>query len=290
MKKTIFSVIDNTIVKARGQEKLCGEDYRNSEGVLICGHCHTPREKFFPIAKKNIFYERYKSYPFPILCRCRKEKEEARRVKQKQIGIEMLIEKFRREGITDDNYLKYTFDHDDNKNPKISKACKKYADNFEYMYKSNKGLLFCGQVGTGKTFYACCIANAVLAKGRSVLVTNIPSLLTSLSRNQEEKTKTLNKISNVSLLVIDDLGVGRDTPYSLEKIYEIIDARYRSKKPLIITTNLTYKTMQTEQNSSYMRVYDRIIQMCYPIAVLGESRRIEDAQKSAEFMANFLGV
>ena len=202
----------------------------------------------------------------------------------------MLIDKFRKEGITDENYLKYTFEHDDNKNPDISRACKRYADNFTDMYRLNKGLIFCGQVGTGKTFYAGCIANAVISQARSVLITNIPSLITKLGYSQEEKNYILNKISCVSLLVIDDLGVERDTPYSLEKIYEIIDTRYRSGKPLIITTNLKYKDMKSDENTSYRRIYDRILQMCHPVAVLGESRRSQKAQESSDFMNDFLGL
>ena len=277
-------------MNARNSADFNDEDYRNSEGLLICGKCHTPRERFLNFDKTSNFYERYKNHPFPILCECRKEQEEAEKVKQKQTETELLIEKFRKEGITDNNYLKYTFSHDDNKNPEISRACKKYADNFTDMYKLGKGLIFCGQVGTGKTFYAGCIANEVISQARSVLMTNIPSLITKMGFNQEEKICILNKISYVSLLVIDDLGVERDTPYSLEKIYEIIDTRYRSGKPLIITTNLKYKDMKSDENTSYRRIYDRILQMCHPIAVLGESRRSAKAMESSNFMNDFLGL
>ena len=290
MNNAVFNVIDNTIMQARNNADSCEEDYRNADGLLMCGKCHTPRERFLEFNKTSTFYERYKNHPFPVLCKCRKEKIDTEKEKQKRIETEMLINRFRKEGITDDNYLKYTFAHDDNKNPAISRACKKYADNFSDMYRLGKGLIFCGQVGTGKTFYAGCIANAVISQARSVLMTNIPSLITKLGYSQEEKNYVLNKISYVSLLVIDDLGVERDTPYSLEKIYEIIDTRYRSGKPLIITTNLKYKDMKTEENISYKRIYDRILQMCHPIAVLGESRRTERALKSAEFMNDFLGL
>ena len=290
MDNTVFKVIDNTVMKARNNADFCDEDYKNSEGLLICGKCHTPREKFLDFDKTSNFYERYKNHPFPVLCKCRKEQEEAEKKKQEQIENEMLIDKFRIEGITDENYLKYTFFHDDNKNPSISRACKKYADNFDDMYKRGLGLIFCGQVGTGKTFYAGCIANAVILQARSVLMTNIPSLITKLGYSQEEKNYILNKISCVSLLVIDDLGVERDTPYSLEKIYEIIDTRYRSGKPLIITTNLKYKDMKSDENTNYRRIYDRILQMCHPIAVLGESRRSQKAEETSNFMNDFLGL
>lgn len=290
MNNAVLSVIDNTIRKATESTKLCEKDYKNSDGLLMCGICHTPKQKFLDFQKSSPFYERYKNHPFPVLCKCRKEQEEAEKEKQRQVEIQMIIEKFRKEGITDENYLKYTFEYDDNKNPDISLACRRYADNFSDMYKRNKGLIFCGQVGTGKTFYAGCIANAVLSQAKSVLITNIPSLITKLGYNQEEKIYTLNKLSYVSLLVIDDLGVERDTPYSLEKVYEIIDTRYRSGRPLIVTTNLKYKDIKNCKNISYKRIYDRILQMCHPIPVLGESRRSEESQKSADFMNDFLGL
>ena len=290
MNNAVFKVIDNTVLKARNNADSCEEDYRNSDGLLICGKCHTPRERFLEFEKNSKFYERYKNHSFPVLCKCRKEQEEAENIRQKQIETQMLIERFRKEGITDESYLKYTFSYDDKKNPEISRACQKYANNFSDMYKLGKGLIFCGQVGTGKTFYAGCIANAVISQARSVLMTSIPSLITKLGFNQEEKNYILNKISCVSLLVIDDLGVERDTPYSLEKVYEIIDTRYRSGKPLIITTNLKYKDMKTDENTSYRRIYDRILEMCHPIAVLGESRRSTKARESSSFMNDFLGL
>ncbi len=290
MNNAVFNVIDNTIMKARNNADSCAEDYKNSDGLLVCGKCHTLREIFLSLDKTNVFYERYKNHPVPVPCRCRKEKIDAEKMRLKQSEMEMRINRFRKEGITDKNYLKYTFSQDDNKNPNISKACRKYADNFSEMYNLGKGLVFCGQIGTGKTFYAGCIANELISQARSVLMTNIPRLITQLGNSQEAKNCVLNEISHVSLLVIDDLGVERDTPYSLEKIYEIIDTRYRSGKPLIITTNLKYKDMKTEGNTSYKRIYDRILQMCHPIPVLGESRRSEESQKSTEFMNDFLGL
>ena len=98
-------MIDNTVRVARNNEDFCGEDYKNSEGLLICGKCHTPREKFLDFDKTGKFYERYKNHPFPVLCRCRKEKIDAEEEKQKRIETEMLINKFRKEGIADDNFF-----------------------------------------------------------------------------------------------------------------------------------------------------------------------------------------
>lgn len=286
----VLRVIDNTLKISRGKIKPSEKDYRNSQGILICGNCHTPKEKKINIAKSNPLYEKYKNHLFPIVCGCKKQKQKEEEKSRKKADTLRLIEKFRKEGITDKNYLKYTFESDDRKNPEISEACKKYADNFDDMLKLSKGLMFCGQIGTGKTFYAGCIANFVISIAKSVLMTNIPNLIAKLGFDHAEKNDILSKIANVSLLVIDDLGVERSTSYSLEKIYEIIDTRYRSGKPLIVTTNLKYSDMKNCESVEYRRIYDRILHMCHPIAVLGESRRIEESRKSLDFMNEFLGL
>ena len=105
MNNALFRVIDNTLKISKKSSGISEEDYYNPDGLLMCGKCHTPKEKFLDIDRKSNFYERYKSHPFPIVCKCRKEQEEAERQRQKQIETKMLIEKFRKEGITDSNYL-----------------------------------------------------------------------------------------------------------------------------------------------------------------------------------------
>lgn len=53
------------------------------------------------------------------------------------------------------------------------------------------------------------------------------------------------------LLIIDDLGAERGTDYSLERVYDIIDSRYRSNKPIILTTNLTMEQMKNCEDIRY---------------------------------------
>lgn len=140
MKNAVLKVIESIEGKirreARDNEKF--PNYRNSDGILMCGKCNTPMEIYVEIDKLNVLYERFKNHKFPILCKCRKEQTESDERRLRQNETELLIRRLKQEGFTDKNYLKYTFSHDDNKNSKISKACKKYADDFEFMYKSNR--------------------------------------------------------------------------------------------------------------------------------------------------------
>lgn len=150
MENTLFRVIDNTVMRAMENAETCSEDYKNAEGLLICGKCHTPRQKFLEIDKSNVLYERFKNRAVPVLCKCRNEEKLRQEARMRQFENDMLIARLRSSGITDRQYLDYTFEQDDNQNPKVSKMCKKYADSFDEMYTRGQGLIFCGQVGTGK--------------------------------------------------------------------------------------------------------------------------------------------
>ena len=88
--------------------------------------------------------------------------------------------------------------------------------------------------------------------------------------------------------MIDDFGgeKGLDknqTGWRGEKIYNLIDARYRSEKPLIISTNLNFsedeeKCEISEKFSSHgqNRIRDRIIDMCFPVQVTREEQKRDD--------------
>lgn len=80
-------------------------------------------------------------------------------------------------------------------------------------------------------------------------------------------------VSNYGLLIIDDLGVESHSEYRMEGLFNVIDRRVRSGKPMIITTNLTMKEMDETKDLNEARIYDRIRAVCQPVQVKGESQR-----------------
>lgn len=284
MSNAVLKIIDNAVKKTELNAALNTVDYINKDGLLVCGKCQTLKQK--KMNHELFGGEKIISHS----CQCQHEKDKKEQKEFEYNQRQMKVEILKNQAISDQNYFKFTFENDDGKNPKVSNACKKYANNFPEMLAKNNGLIFCGNVGTGKTFMAVCIANAVLNLGYSALVTNIPSLINTLSGNQDDKNYTLKQIAKVDLLVLDDLGVERDTSYAIEKIFEIIDTRYRSGKPLVVTTNLKIKDMKTCDKESYKRIYDRVLEFCFPIPVLGESRRIRESEAKNMEMKNFLGI
>ena len=84
------------------------------------------------------------------------------------------------------------------------------------------------------------------------------------------------------LLIIDDFGMERGTEYGLEQVYNVIDSRYRSGKPLIVTTNLILDELQHPQDTPHARIYDRLLEMCAPILFTGTNFRRQTAQSKLD--------
>ena len=142
------------------------------------------------------------------------------------------------------------------------------------MLEKNLGMLLYGPKGTGKTFLACAVANALLEKLVPVSVTSFPEILNRLWRRDADRQGYIDRLSEYKLLVVDDLGAERDTPYACEQVYNVIDSRLRSGLPLIVTTNLTLSDLENETDIRYARIYDRILEMCpLQLCLSGESRR-----------------
>lgn len=68
-------------------------------------------------------------------------------------------------------------------------------------------------------------------------------------------------------MILDDLGIERNTEYSLENLFNVIDARYVSGKAMIITTNLNLEELKNQKQLSLKRIYDRVLERCIPVCV-----------------------
>ena len=135
----------------------------------------------------------------------------------------------------------------------------RYVAHWPEMREKNVGLLLWGGVGTGKSFMAGCIANALMEQEVAVCMTNFARIMNELNNAFSGRNEVVDRLCGYPLLVIDDFGMERGTEYALEQIYNIIDSRYRSRKPLIVTTNLTLTELKNPQDTAHARIYD---QMC----------------------------
>ena len=275
MEEALGSFIDSIAAKAPKNENT----YLGEDGLLYCSKCHQKAET---IIKHPFTGEARK---VNCKCGCKTEMDE---FKDRQKREE--LERKKRICFAESNMFTWTFENDDGKNEKLSNAMKKYVENFKDFKKEGKGLLLYGTVGTGKTYFAACIANALIDEGYSVFMTNFTRILNILMDKNTDKQKYIDGMNRYTLLIIDDLGAERSTEFAQEQVFNVIDARYRSSLPFIITSNLTADELRKPQEVGYARIYDRILERCFPIQIIGESRRNKEGKESYLDIKEKLGL
>lgn len=261
------------------------------KGSAVCPKCGKVIERIIPFPLLDGTH-RFVNKTVRVACDCDVAEREAidRRMEHEERMRE--IEKLRSLSLMDEKLKDVTFSKcqvtEDNR--KALGIAKRYAERFDEMHKMHQGLLFWGNVGTGKSYIAAAIANELLNRNVPVVMTSFVKLLNEMQGFGSDAGTHIEKINTAKLLVIDDLGSERGTDYTLEKVYDIVDSRYRAGKPVIMTTNLTMQQMKECTDIRYNRIYDRIFEMCYPVYVPGRSWRKKEAVSRFDRMKELLEV
>lgn len=282
-RETVAKVLESISVPDFKMEE---GDYIGKDGLIYCGTCHTPKQTVKKVPPG--LYGDTDTKVFACLCKCGSEKLEKEK-KAEEYRQEMYrIQRRRDASMMDGKYQGarfpgYTITKG---NERAYRTASKYAEEFDRMFRENQGLLFYGPVGTGKSFTAACIANELLDKNVSVIMTSFVKILQNIQG--EDESGYISMLNNAKLLILDDLGTERNTDYALEKVYNIVDSRSRSSKPMILTTNLDLQDMMQAEDIRYKRIYDRILETCYPVRVSGDSFRRISAEQRFDRMAKFM--
>ena len=171
--------------------------------------------------------------------------------------------------------LALTFDDltvDDNNREKIKRA-KAYAQD------PSGGLFICGEFGTGKTWLAAAIGNAVMRQSRRVLFGTFSGITDRLIAAQKTGSYSADwelYARKADLLIIDDIGKEKPTEWKLHTLFKLIDER--AGLPMIFTSNYTLAglceriTPENDDGITAAAIKDRI--KCFtPLVLSGESRR-----------------
>lgn len=240
-------------------------DYYREDGILVCGVCGKQREwkGFFPGVGNTWAC---------CVCDCDMRKHNKER-EENENAQKRLIAKMHREWAFPhgSDLSGITFDKDDGLNDKVSSAVRKYSRNLAKNLATGQNLLLWGDVGTGKTFFAAAVLNEAIDEGYKCLFTSFPQVINEMSKTFD-KNGYINELKSYDFIVFDDFGIERDTEYINEQIYQIVNARYLSKKPMIITTNMDNKDFATEDMSK-KRIVSRILEKATDVVVLGDDRR-----------------
>lgn len=269
--------------------------FNSSDGLHYCRKCHTPREviETFPDGR-TVKHNR--------ACDCEMALQKAEELEKERLRRENHIDILRYEAFpsckgsdNDKNMRNWTFENDKGYQPVIMQKARNYVENFSEFRKKGSGILFYGTVGTGKSYIAACIANALIDHEIPVLMTDFATIRNTVwnAKNKQEYYESLNKYS---LLIIDDLGTQASSDYMYEIEFNVINMRINAGLPIIITTNYDSDAIfrygkkvksadkksdeesDEERNKKPLteqehRILSRLKGRCIPVEVLGEDLR-----------------
>lgn len=259
--------------EAFGSGKLREDEYLDPKtGLVTCVRCHGAREKVLQVEGRT-FRPR-------CLCQCQRAAQERQEEERRRREFRDRVLRNRSLGLPEPALRQCTFERDEGFNPEMATA-KKYVEKWKDMEAQAAGLLIWGEVGTGKTFLAGCIANALLEMGVTVLMTNFSRILNAMTGGYGvDRNAYVDDLNRYELLIIDDLGIERDTDFALEQVFSVIDSRYRVHRPLIVTTNLKPSQMRQTDSLARRRIYDRVLERCVPLQVNHRNIRADKAQQN----------
>lgn len=267
------------------QDKPPAEDEYIKDGLKYCKNCNTPRQYIF--VWDGVPRLHWKN------CQCQQDAEDKAEAERKRREWLAKVENLRSAGIPNPSYRAYRFSEDDGKTPDTTTICKNYVANFEKLRTAGQGLLLWGGVGTGKTFMAMCIANALIEKGLPVFSTSLATVV-KMAQDFDNADAHFERLMRKALIVLDDLGTERGTSFAQEQIYKFIDGCNTYGVPLIITTNFQPSELKEAAadtaDLTYARIYSRILEKCYPVKINAVKRRDQNADRNKAEIAKLLGV
>jgi DNA replication protein DnaC len=162
--------------------------------------------------------------------------------------------------------------------PGIVREVRRFVEDIDGNLDAGRGLWFMGDVGTGKTTLAMLVSKAALDAGRSVAIYSLPRLLAEIRKtfnedSQRSSEDLVDRLADVDLLHVDDVGAEKTSEWVLEQLYTIVDARYEQERAVIITTNLDHEELREQIGE---RTVSRLIEICGdPLPLFGRDRRMD---------------
>ena len=250
----------------------CSEE---TEGYT-CEHCN----KYIAAITVEVPQLRIKNKILPT-CECVVEREEAKIREAQNFAKKREIEKLFSISNLGERFSKSTFESflDRNGSETAYKVAVKYVKTFKEW--NGESLMLWGEPGNGKTPLAAAIVNELSKKGYIVVFQSVPELLQRIrstfnSENKENETQIMRALLECDLLILDDIGAEKTTEWVEEKLFNIIDGRYRKELPTLYTSNLEPKELKNQVGKLS---YDRMVETSLTVKNEAASYRREIAKQ-----------
>lgn len=169
----------------------------------------------------------------------------------------------------------------------IVRAVRSYVRRLDEGLEQGRGLWLYGSVGTGKTTLAMLISSAALDMGRTVAIYSLPRLLAEIRGTFDSDARgayvsLLDRLAEVDLLHLDDVGAEKTSEWVLEQLYAIVNARYEAERSVVITTNLERDALAAQIGE---RTVSRLEEMCEILPLTGDDKRkvvVVDRRRASE--------
>lgn len=146
----------------------------------------------------------------------------------------------------------------------------------------DRGLLFMGPAGVGKTHLAVAIIRSLIEKGFAGVFSEFGALLKEIQDSynpisKSSELKVLAPIYQTEVLVLDELGATVPTDWVRDTMYQIINKRYNDNKLTIFTTNYSDERRsekeQVLEDRIGSRLRSRLYEMCTKVVMDGGDYR-----------------
>lgn len=223
------TAIDNLSKLAEKANTEPENEYIGSDGFIHCRICGSAKQTKISVPNLGI-YDKVVS----CVCKCYERATKEALEYQRELDRKEYIETVRQAAFKFDTLRNMRFVKDHYPDFEERKICWAWADKFT-KGELKKWLFIQGESKTGKTFYACCIANAVISCGYTAKVTNVMDLDAEYYRC-ESRTDFFAKYCNYDLLVLDDFTCDIPDDKTVSIVGKIVSDRMLAHRPMVFTS------------------------------------------------------
>jgi len=233
-----------------------------------------------------------------VKCQCVEDREERERQERITSGTAIIRQKMREASGMGKRYQLYTFGRfkRNESNGAALDAALQFVEDYCAGQAKYGGIMLCGNAGTGKTFLACAIANALIDRrpisddnaenaawgchslgyyspvtffGTADLMQRIRSSFNGYGAG-ESGASLVERCKSAKLLILDDFGAEKISDWVREVVYDIVEHRWQNLMHTVLTTNETPASLRDKYGD---RIADRVKNMCATFPLTGKSQR-----------------